>query len=95
MFGCIKCFMYHIPPPTLKYETMRHDPSRWCKYYKIKGHRTYDCYQLKNEIEHLIQEGHIRKYIQGGSHKSWDGSKSKGKDPPESPRYRKFKDKGG
>lgn len=38
---------------------------KYCKYDKVKSHHTNDCHQLKKEIEKLIQEGHMRRYVQG------------------------------
>lgn len=43
--------------PTPKSNMMGPGSSRWCKFRKVKGHHTTDCYQLKKEIECNIQEG--------------------------------------
>lgn len=60
--------------PTPKEDAMAHKPGRWCKFYRVKRHHIEDCYQLYKEINRLIQEGHLRKYVKGdyshGSDKS-------------------------
>lgn len=45
-------------PSAPKSESMGPEPSRWCKYQKVKGHHTNDCYQVKREIVRLIYEDH-------------------------------------
>jgi len=45
---------------------MEQDSGAWCKYHMIRGHSTDNCYQLKKEIEKLIQEGKIQGYVKGG-----------------------------
>lgn len=55
---------HHIPaPPALRSEIMGFEPKWWCKLHRIKGHYTNNYYQLKKEIEKLIQEGHHKKYV--------------------------------
>lgn len=39
---------------------MRVEPSRQCKFHKVKGNHTKACYRLKKEIERIIQEGHLK-----------------------------------
>lgn len=41
------------------------EPEIWCKYHKIYGQHTYDCHNLKQEIEKLSQEDHLQIYIWG------------------------------
>lgn len=42
-------------------------PKRWCEFHIVKGNHTEDCYQLKNEIERLIQEKNLKKYVKSDS----------------------------
>lgn len=51
-------------------------PGRWCKFHMVKGHQTEDCHYLKKEIERLIQEGHLKKYVKSASSRSLDKSSS-------------------
>ena len=41
----------------------KRDMTKHCDFHKDHGHRTYDCIQLKREIEFLIRRGHLRHYI--------------------------------
>ncbi|KAL0428202.1 UNVERIFIED_CONTAM: hypothetical protein Slati_2995000 [Sesamum latifolium] len=48
---------------------MKENPKRlksdkYCKFHKDRGHRTEDCYHLKNEIEKLIQMGYLKEYVE-------------------------------
>lgn len=52
-------------PPTPISEIMEFEPERWCKFHRVKGHHTDDCYQLNKEIKKLIHDGCLKKYIKG------------------------------
>ncbi|KAL0445409.1 UNVERIFIED_CONTAM: hypothetical protein Slati_2263600 [Sesamum latifolium] len=48
---------------------MREDPkrmrsSKYYQFHKDRGHSTEDCFQLKDEIEKLIQQGYLKEYIE-------------------------------
>lgn len=86
--------MCKIPqPPTPKEDIIGLEPNSWCKFYKDYRHHTEDCSRLKKEIERLIHEGHLNKYVKhslGGGSKvsSYQGRdvlkpprSSNGKDP--------------
>ncbi|GAV60246.1 hypothetical protein CFOL_v3_03777, partial [Cephalotus follicularis] len=36
---------------------------KYCRYHRDHGHDTKECRHLKNQIEDLIQKGHLRKYV--------------------------------
>ena len=47
---------------------MRSDPTKrdntiYYEFHRDHGHRTDDCIQLKKEIEYLIRQGYLRRYI--------------------------------
>lgn len=55
-----------IPTPyASKEDVMGYETERWCKFHIVKGCHTEDCYHLKKEIENLIQEGNLKKYMKG------------------------------
>jgi len=67
-------------PPNPRVDHMGNDAEAWCKYHRIWGHTTDNCWQLKKEIEKLIQEGKLRGYIRGGrgeDHRRLSEEKSK------------------
>ncbi|XP_043699704.1 uncharacterized protein LOC122650356 [Telopea speciosissima] len=39
------------------------NPQKYCHFHRDTGHNTEDCRQLKSEIENLIQDGHLSKYV--------------------------------
>lgn len=51
---------------------------RWCKFYRVKGHHTEDYYPLKKEIERLIQDEHLNKYVKSNSYHGLDKSYLRG-----------------
>ncbi|PWG75031.1 hypothetical protein DF186_14820, partial [Enterococcus hirae] len=59
--------IYHtekIPPPRpLKHKKTKKNRSEYCKYHKLYGHSTNDCYDLKNIIEKLTREKKLDRYI--------------------------------
>ena len=56
-------------PPPPKRPPPDSDPGKWCEYHRSIGHLTDDCRTLRKEVERLIKEGHLGKFI----HKSQDG----------------------
>lgn len=41
----------------------RRNKKRYCEYHESSGHHTYECRQLKDEIEELIKEGFLTEWI--------------------------------
>lgn len=60
------------------------EPNRWCKFHIVKGYHTEDYYQPMKEIERLIQEEHLKKYVNIDSSHGPDKSNSHGRDNTES-----------
>ncbi|MCI19009.1 hypothetical protein A2U01_0040164 [Trifolium medium] len=40
------------------------DMSKWCRYHKSHGHVTEECIHLKDAIEILIRDGHLKRFVQ-------------------------------
>ncbi|MCI41009.1 hypothetical protein A2U01_0062242, partial [Trifolium medium] len=40
------------------------DTSKWCRYHKAHGHVTEECIHLKDAIEVLIRDGHLKQFVQ-------------------------------
>ncbi|KAJ1400256.1 Ribonuclease H superfamily [Sesbania bispinosa] len=38
---------------------------RWCEFHRLKGHDTEECWDLMNQIEHLIKDGYLKRYVAG------------------------------
>ncbi|XP_037493377.1 uncharacterized protein LOC119370087, partial [Jatropha curcas] len=39
------------------------DKSNYCEFHKDVGHETEACWQLKKEIEHLVQMGKLKEFV--------------------------------
>ncbi|XP_074374786.1 uncharacterized protein LOC141715207 [Apium graveolens] len=39
------------------------DKKKYCEYHESSGHNTHECWQLKDEIEALIKEGYLGKWV--------------------------------
>ena len=50
-------------PRPLKSGPEKRNQNLFCRYHKEVGHNTDDCIQLKKEIEYLIRQGKLNKYI--------------------------------
>ena len=50
-------------PSQMKSDPAKRDDTKYCEFHKGHGHRTYDCIQLKKDIEYLIRRGHLSHYV--------------------------------
>ena len=59
---------YKRPAPIRK-DISKRDTTTFCHFHNNYGHDTNECNQLKDEIEFLIRQGHLRRYVRaaGGS----------------------------
>ncbi|RDX94534.1 hypothetical protein CR513_23077, partial [Mucuna pruriens] len=46
---------------------MGKERSSWCDFHRAFGHTTEDCWGLKTQIEKLVQNGHLDRYVQQSS----------------------------
>ena len=49
------------------------DKNKYCHFHKDHGHYTEDCRDLKEQIEELIQEGKLHKYVKKGEYSNFKG----------------------
>jgi predicted RNA-binding protein len=45
-----------------------------CRYHRCKGHDTERCYKLRDLIEELIRNGHLRKFIEKAAQRNEERS---------------------
>ena len=50
-------------PGPMRAPAERRNMTKYCKFHKDKGHDTVECFQLRDQIEALIQERHLQEYI--------------------------------
>jgi hypothetical protein len=43
------------------------DKTKWCRYHRAYGHVTEECIHLKDAIEALIRQGHLRRFLRDES----------------------------
>jgi len=53
-----------LPAPRKKPPPPDADGSKHCQYHRTIGHTTEECHMLRDKIEELIRQGHLKKYIQ-------------------------------
>ena len=52
----------------MKIDPTKRDSTKYCEFHRDHGHGTDDCIQLRKEIEHLIQRGHLRRFVADSCH---------------------------
>ena len=50
-------------PGKLKGDPNRHSRDKYCRFHRDHGHDTTDCYNLKQQIEALIKQGKLQKFV--------------------------------
>ena len=50
-------------PTQMKSDPTARDNTKYCEFHRDFGHRTDDCIQLKREIEYLIRQRYLRRFI--------------------------------
>ncbi|XP_060183344.1 uncharacterized protein LOC132613344 [Lycium barbarum] len=66
------------------------DPEKWdksliCEYHHTHGHRTEDCRQLREEVSHLFNLGHLREFLSERAKTHFKNLDSNKQDRPEEP----------
>ncbi|RDX65360.1 hypothetical protein CR513_55986, partial [Mucuna pruriens] len=57
-------------PQDVKGRTMGPNQDEWCDFHWVVGHSTEECWTLRSQIEKLVQNGHLDRYVQ---HPTTDG----------------------
>ena len=47
----------------MKTDLTKRDSTKYCEFHRDHGHQTYDCIQLRKEIEYLIRRGHLHRFV--------------------------------
>ena len=50
-------------PGPMRAPVERRNMAKYCKFHKDRRHDTAECFQLRDQIEALIQEGYLQEYI--------------------------------
>ena len=50
-------------PGKLKSDPTKRSRNKYCRFHHDHGHDTVDCYDLKQQIEALIREGKLQKFV--------------------------------
>ncbi|XP_025630696.1 uncharacterized protein [Arachis hypogaea] len=78
------CHTERLPPPRPIKNKKGESRDDYCEYYKMYGHPTNDCYDLKNVIEKLAREGRLDRYLveRSDKHGKRKRDDSNQRDPP-------------
>ena len=50
-------------PGKLKSDPAKRSRNKYCRFHRDHGHDTADCYDMKQQIEALIREGKLQKFV--------------------------------
>ncbi|XP_075098047.1 uncharacterized protein LOC142175363 [Nicotiana tabacum] len=50
-------------PKLIRSDPSQKDPILWCEYHGAPGHRTGDYHHLREEVETLLENGHLREFL--------------------------------
>ncbi|KAK0594730.1 hypothetical protein LWI29_017950 [Acer saccharum] len=63
------------------------DTTKYCRFHKDHGHETSKCFQLRNHIESLIRDGHLKDFaLKGDKHGGRQDSRQGNRQDRKSPR---------
>nr|XP_016467871.1 PREDICTED: uncharacterized protein LOC107790459 [Nicotiana tabacum] len=50
-------------PKLMRSDPSQRDPNLWCEYHSTNGHRTGDCRHLREEVETLLKNSHLKEFL--------------------------------
>ena len=50
-------------PSKLKGDPRKRSRDKYCRFHRDHGHDTFDCYDLKQQIESLIRQGKLQRFV--------------------------------
>ncbi|XP_020225277.1 uncharacterized protein LOC109807163 [Cajanus cajan] len=66
----------------------RADKAKMCRFHRNRGHSTEECSALKDKLEDLIKQGHLRSFVTPEDHQSRGRDHSREAHQPRDPRCR-------
>ncbi|XP_030497845.2 uncharacterized protein LOC115713502 [Cannabis sativa] len=71
-------------PPRMTTDPVKRDNGRYCAFHVEHDHATYECRQLKIEVNRLVKEGFFRDCLVSdiALHIQWGSTKSRDQSPP-------------
>ncbi|XP_012839502.1 PREDICTED: uncharacterized protein LOC105959887 [Erythranthe guttata] len=57
-----KCILQ--PPRRMKENPERQKSDNYCEYHRDRDHTTEECFQLKQSLERLLQDGHLSEFLE-------------------------------
>ncbi|XP_070032821.1 uncharacterized protein [Nicotiana tomentosiformis] len=75
-------------PRPMRSDSSQRDPNLWCEYHGMNGHRTGDCQHLREEVETLLKNGHLKEFLSDRAKNNYGRNRDNaeplkaGEDPP-------------
>ncbi|KAL2226838.1 UNVERIFIED_CONTAM: Retrovirus-related Pol polyprotein from transposon [Sesamum indicum] len=64
-------------PRHTRYTPSKKTSNKYCRFHRERGHNTEECYQLKDEIERLVRQGHFRDRVPPNCKIAGEGRRSR------------------
>ncbi|KAL2230969.1 UNVERIFIED_CONTAM: Retrovirus-related Pol polyprotein from transposon [Sesamum indicum] len=64
-------------PRHMRYTPSKKTSNKYCRFHRERGHNTEECYQLKDEIERLVRQGHFRDRVPPNCRIGGEGRRSR------------------
>ena len=64
-------------PNKLKSDLNKRPRNKYCRFHRDHGHNTSECYDLKKQIEALIKQENLQRFVRGGENPPKDPEPSR------------------